>query len=83
MVLLCWQPSNLGTLESDIYSMNPDGTGEEQLTFDPGEDRTPSFSTDGSHIAWLQTEFPTGTDVHVAKADGTEGLRVTTTGVDG
>ena len=36
----------------DICSMNPDGTGEVQLTNDPGNDYDPEVSPSGQRIAW-------------------------------
>jgi Tol biopolymer transport system component len=72
----------LGTFESDLYSMASDGTNQQQLTFDEGEDGDPDVSPDGARVAWTHNATAVGTDVHVARIDGTEDLRLTTTGVD-
>lgn len=37
---------------SDVYVMNPDGTGLTRLTDDPGWDGTPAWSPDGTQIAF-------------------------------
>src|SRR3954470_448250 len=39
----------------DIYSLNPDGTGLQRLTNDPGLDWWPSWSPDGESIAFQST----------------------------
>src|SRR2546422_10190515 len=39
----------------DIFVMNPDGSGVEQLTDAPGEDGFPSWSPDGTKIAYSTT----------------------------
>ena len=72
---------NLGVFESDLYRMNADGSEQQQLTFEEGEDATPSVSSDGRRIAWTRNVGPT-IDVYVANADGTKSVPLTTTGVD-
>lgn len=37
---------------TDLYIVRADGTGERRLTFDPAEDITPTWSPDGSRIAF-------------------------------
>ena len=37
----------------EIYVMNADGSGQTRLTFSPGSDRTPSWSPDGTKIAYV------------------------------
>jgi hypothetical protein len=36
----------------EIYSVNPDGTGQTQLTTNPAEERDPAWSPDGRKIAF-------------------------------
>ena len=63
--------------QSEIYVMNPDGTGQKRLTRRPGDDWAPDYSPDGRKIAF--TQLP-GT-IWTMNADGT-GLRRLTRGVD-
>ncbi|HKE13584.1 MAG TPA: DPP IV N-terminal domain-containing protein [Kofleriaceae bacterium] len=72
----------LGTFESDLYSMSSDGSDQQQLTFEEGEDGDPAVSPDGTRIAWTQNAAGIGTDVHVASIDGTGDQNLTTSGVD-
>jgi len=37
----------------DIYIVNTDGTGQNRLTEDPGEDKWAAFSPDGTQIVWV------------------------------
>ena len=54
---------------SEIFIMNSDGTGERNLTNDPGHDYEPVWSPDGSRIAFLS--FRDGTyQVYAMNADG-------------
>lgn len=45
-------PDNL-TGDDEIFVMNPDGTGVEQLTFNTTPDNQPAFSPDGNWIAYV------------------------------
>ena len=49
----------------EIYTMNPDGTGQTRLTTNPGVDRDPAWSPDGQRIAFIR-----GIEVWVMNADG-------------
>jgi TolB protein len=56
--------------------MNADGTGVEQLTDDPGHDGAPSWSPDGTKIAFISNRggnpLVDGTlAIYVMNADGT------------
>jgi Tol biopolymer transport system component len=63
--------------DSEIYVMNPDGTGQTRLTTQPGEDLYPAVSPDGTRIAYTR-EMPGGSfDVFVMNADGTGGANLT------
>ncbi len=44
---------------SDIYTINPDGTGEKRLTNTPGSEQFPTFSPDGTKIAFTSNGVET------------------------
>jgi Tol biopolymer transport system component len=53
----------------DIYVINADGTGLTRLTSDPGNDFDPSWSPDGSQIAF-RSERDGNNEIYVMDADG-------------
>jgi Tol biopolymer transport system component len=62
---------------SEIYSMNPDGSDQTNLTDDPASDNAPAFSPDGERIAFASdrndpdtTDFDFVFDIFVMDADG-------------
>ena len=56
---------------SEIYSMNADGTGQTNLTHNPALDYGPAWSPDGSRIAFTSDrDASNGYDVFVMNADG-------------
>jgi Tol biopolymer transport system component len=68
--------------DGDIYVVNPDGTGEINVTGDqpPGEghdDQGADWSPDGTQLAFTRYRFTEGSDVHVISPDGS-GLRAVT-----
>jgi len=59
--------------DNDIWTMNPDGTGQVNLTRDDAaQDYFPAWSPDGAHIAFSSDRQATGDtfDVYVLAADG-------------
>ena len=61
---------------TDIYSMNPDGTDVQHLTFAEGTESRPSLSPDGSVVAYVS-----GGDIYTVSAiDPGTPVRLTTTG---
>ena len=64
----------------DVWKINIDGTGETRLTNTPTDftDPTPTWSPDGTQIAFASgTEDPSG-EIHIMDADGTNQFRLTT-----
>jgi Tol biopolymer transport system component len=57
----------------EIYVMNPDGTGQLNLTNNPADDRTPSWSADGTRIAFSSNRSGFF-EIYTVRADGS-GLR--------
>jgi alpha-tubulin suppressor-like RCC1 family protein/Tol biopolymer transport system component/subtilisin family serine protease len=57
----------------DIFLMNPDGTGEVNLTNRQGSDYDPAWSPDGKKIAFVTLRgFDGKTKIYVMNADGTD-----------
>jgi Tol biopolymer transport system component len=57
---------------SEIYVMNPDGSGQTNLTKHPAADGDPQWSPDGTKIAFVSYRENTGVQgaIYVVKADG-------------
>ena len=75
--------------DADIYTINPDGTGEVNLTneepgADPTADADPAWSPDGTRIAYTVYTVRSGllNDVWVMNADGSGKVALTATGFD-
>jgi Tol biopolymer transport system component len=62
--------------DSEIFSMNADGSGQTQLTFDPALDSTPAWSPDGTKIAFVSTRSG-ARQIYVMNAGGSAQTRVT------
>jgi Tol biopolymer transport system component len=61
---------------SDVYVINTDGTGLQDLTDDPAFDWAPSWSPDGSQIAF-QTNRDGDWEIYIMNADGTAPTNLT------
>jgi TolB protein len=62
---------------SDIYLVEPAGTGLTQLTTDDAVDTNPAWSPGGIEVAWESTRSAGTAQVFVADADGTNVLQLT------
>jgi hypothetical protein len=58
--------------DGDIWSMNPDGTAQANLTNTPDAELQPEWSPDGTKIAFVRAE-----DIWVMQADGTGAVNLT------
>jgi Tol biopolymer transport system component len=63
--------------DAEIYSMNADGSGLTRLTNDPGPDLHPTWSPDGSKIAFSRLLEGANFEIFVMDADGTDQTNLT------
>jgi TolB protein len=63
--------------EKHIFLINPDGTGIVNLTRGRGDDESPTWSPDGSRIAFLFSEGDEGSEVGVMNPDGSSRTNLT------
>ena len=61
----------------EIFVVNADGTGVEQLTDDAFADASPSWSPDGTQIVFSSTRDGADTELYVMNADGSALTRLT------
>jgi Tol biopolymer transport system component len=73
---ILFQSSRTGTAQ--VWVMDPDGSDQTQLTFDPvPKDQLPDWSPDGTHIAFVEQTQPVGGDIWVMNADGGDAHPIT------
>jgi TolB protein len=60
----------------EIYSMNPDGTGQSRITYSPATDYLPAWSPDMTKIAYT-SDLGGNFRIHVMNADGTGDVNLT------
>ncbi len=67
-----------------IYVMNGDGTGQVRLTQNPGLERSPSWSKDGTRLlfAYSADKSLVASEIYSIKADGTGMVRLTNNSVE-
>jgi Tol biopolymer transport system component len=63
--------------DSEIFTMNPDGTGLEQLTENAANDYDPAWSAQGDAIAFVSQRDNQNEEIYVMDADGTNQVRLT------
>ncbi len=68
--------SRKGTVNSDIYVINADGSGEIQLTHNAGDNITPDWSPDGSKIVFSSSRNG-DTLLYIMNTDGSNVLQIT------
>ena len=61
---------------SEIYVMNVDGSGFDNLTRDPGSDFAPAWSPDGKRIVFVSSRDG-NSEIHAMNADGSDVARLT------
>jgi Tol biopolymer transport system component len=59
---------------TEIYSMNPDGSGVQRLTMSAGFDYEPALSPDGKRVAFASTRHDVSGEIYTMNADGTGGV---------
>lgn len=64
--------------DAQIFVINPDGSGKQQLTHDTNENFDPAVSPDGRKIAYVADTFSDGsTQLFIMNADGTNVTQIT------
>jgi DNA-binding winged helix-turn-helix (wHTH) protein/Tol biopolymer transport system component len=62
--------------DDNIWSINPDGSGKQQLTNDPADDRYPVVSSDGNRVFFSSNRTGEG-QVWRMNADGSDQIQIT------
>lgn len=73
------RPGSDGVVATQVYTINPDGTGEEILTDLPTRDGDPAWSPDGTKITF-ESFRDDGSEAYIMNADGTGVTRLTFNG---
>jgi Tol biopolymer transport system component/streptogramin lyase len=68
--------SSGGVRNREVYSMNPDGSDQINLTNNPSQDRAPAWSPDGTKIVFSSDRYG-AEDVFLMNADGSHQTRLT------
>ena len=67
----------LNSTTAEMYVINPDGTGRQQLTFNTEEERGPNWSPDGTLIVFMCRRGGPDFEICVMNADGTGQTQLT------
>jgi TolB protein len=68
--------------DEEIFVMNPDGTGVQQLTFNDIVDSTPAWSYDGQKIVFSSTRFGNESKIFKMNAEGSQVILLTSGKLD-
>jgi hypothetical protein len=68
----------IGNSQWDIFTINPDGTGETRLTTATQPDHAPAFSRDGTKIVFT-SQRDGNNEIYIMNSDGTNQTRLTNT----
>jgi TolB protein len=63
--------------DTDVYTVDPDGTGRRRLTDNDVNDAAPAFSPDGRWLAFVRTLGQDNEELFVMRADGSAPRRLT------
>ncbi len=63
--------------DNEIFTMNADGTGPTQLTFNSDSDGGPSWSPDGTKIAFTSSRDDPWREIYTMRADGSDVTNLT------
>ena len=64
-------------LESDIFVIDEDGSGQTRLTSAPGDDSEPAWSPDGTRVAFRSRRDHFRGEIYVMNAGGSNQVRLT------
>ena len=81
-----WQDSQTRLIETNIYVIKSDGSGERRLTIDSSEEADPAWSPDGKDIVFSSDrdspDDEGSLDLYLMRSDGSEVRRITETEAD-
>ncbi|MEI6309364.1 MAG: hypothetical protein WCP58_06965, partial [bacterium] len=63
--------------QTDLFTIDPDGSNQVRLTNGSGENSVPSWSPDGARIAFMSNRDSSKGEIYAMAADGTQVVRLT------